>query len=66
MGIWHYFSVFFYFSGAGNEIVINRIKQTARKLRARVNKEGASKAPASKKYPVIVAIDLLNAILDYS
>ena len=40
LGIWHYFSVFFYFSGAGNEIVINRIKQTARKLRARVNKEG--------------------------
>ena len=57
--------MFFYFSGAGNTIVINRIKQTARKLRARVNKEGAQ-GSSLKKYAVMVTIDLLNAILDYS
>ena len=49
--IWHYFSVFFYFSGAGNAIVINRIKQTARTLRARVNKEG-TQASSLKNIPL--------------
>ena len=50
LSIWHYVLVFFYFSGAVNAIVINRIEQTARKVRARVNKEDAQ-GPSLKNIP---------------